>query len=263
MAYKNNLGKKLEVSKYIGSSRTYRLKYELDYEMGFLQRIKYCFTGKPLNSLNIMSKKEIEDYIDKYYIKANSIKEEYLISDLIACKSYRDSLEFSFRLDEFLLNCIAIFTAIMAIMIAVMLTVANTEINLTVGYSKISGSLISKANKTNTVLNGRIYLVVFVGVIFWFLIKWFSEAIPTNKIRSLNNAIYIIESIKEDIDKNPIAIPETRKFDIEVYNAVDQVSEPIKYSINVNEILEDGINEETNKDTIENKNNPIEIKINL
>ena len=259
MKYKNNLGNKLEVERFSGFSRTYKLRHELNYKMGLLQKVKFCFSDKPLNSLVIMSKKEIEDYIDNYYIKEENIGEEDLISDLITCKSYKEKLELSFKLDGLVLSCLAIFTSIIAIMMSVILTVADTNIELSISGSDITGNIISLAAGTKTISDGSKFLVCFIPVIFIILIKWIGEAIPTNKINSLNNAIYILESIKEDIEKNPIEIPDTKKFDIEIDNLEDQSSEPRKYSINVNEILEDKINE----GTIESKNKSIEIKINL
>lgn len=199
MAYKNNLGKKLEVSKYSGVSITYKLKYELDYKMSFIQKKKHKWWDKPLNSLNVMSKHEIEDYIEKYYIKKENIEEEDLISDLISCKSYKEKLDLSFKLDGLILSCLAILIAIITVMMSVILTVADTEIGLSISGSHITGNITSSAGRTNTIVNGSKFLFFFFLVILFIYIKWFVEAIPTNKINSLNNAIYILEAIKEDI----------------------------------------------------------------
>lgn len=199
MAYKNNLGKKLEVSKYSGVSITYKLKYELDYKMSFIQKKKHKWWDKPLNSLNVMSKHEIEDYIEKYYIKKENIEEEDLISDLISCKSYKEKLDLSFKLDGLILSCLAILIAIITVMMSVILTVADTEIGLSISGSHITGNITSSAGRTNTIVNGSKFLIFFFLVILFIYIKWFVEAIPTNKINSLNNAIYILEAIKEDI----------------------------------------------------------------
>lgn len=199
MAYKNNLGKKLEVSKYSGVSITYELKYELDYKMSFIQKKKHEWWDKPLNSLNVMSKHEIEDYIEKYYIKKENIEEEDLISDLISCKSYKEKLDLSFKLDGLILSCLAILIAIITVMMSVILTVADTEILLSISGSHIIGNINSSAGSTNTIVNGSEFLIFFFLVILFIYIKWFVEAIPTNKINSLNNAIYILEAIKEDI----------------------------------------------------------------
>lgn len=51
----------------------------------------------------------------------------------------------------------------------------------------------------------------------------------------------ILESKKEDINKNPIEFPETKELDIEAKNIADQVSEPRNYSGHDKENLEDSI----------------------
>ena len=84
-------------------------------------------------------------------------------------------------------------------MMSVILTVADTEIGLSISGSHITGNITSSAGSTNTIVNGSKFLIFFFLVILFIYIKWFVEAIPTNKINSLNNAIYILEAIKEDI----------------------------------------------------------------
>lgn len=227
MAYKNNLGNKLEVERFSGFSRSYELKYEMDYKLGLIQKIKKSCSDKPLNSLVIMSKKEIEDYIDNYYIKEENIEEEDLISDLITCKSYKEKLDLSFKLDGLILSCLAILIAIITVMMSVILTVADTEIGLSISGSHITGKITSSAGSTNTIVNGSGFLIFFFLVILFIYIKWFVEAIPTNKINSLNNAIYILEAIKEDIyfQKEEESKEDECRYRVDLLNSLNSFNE--------------------------------------
>ena len=160
-----------------------------------------------------------------------------LLNDLTLFKTAKGELELRIRKEELFINIVSI---ILTIFIA-LFTVATNRENI------------------RLITDGFINMVVtamFLGVLYKITT---SKRNYYGKLETVSNAIYILESIKEDIDKNPIEIPETRKFEVEVDNLEDQASEPRKYSINVNEILENEIHE----GTIESKNKSIEIKINL
>lgn len=240
MEYKTDLKKYLRTAK-IGKQN---FSYELSYEK--------------VKDLNYLSREEILRYINDNYINDDQFKKKDLINDLIAFKTYRDYVEENVTKDDIFEKFLSVFISILSIFAAVKIGMLQIESQILSGKNGGDNSSI-----INTILEESIPLGMLVlgFIIIYFLIYLtrVGKRSEPSKLKIVNNVIYILEAIKEDM----VPVPETKKFEVEVDNVVDQVSEPIKYSVNVNEILEDGINEGTNKDTIENKNKSIEIKINL
>lgn len=268
MEYKNKLGKNLNIVKFKRTKRLYELRYDVKDkydDIGLLNQLKkfvlkpfkslvFFITKKPKNSLNTMSTDKIEDYVENNYIKADSFKKEDLLADLIVFKTYKENLEVAFRLDEFVLNCIAIGTAIIAITMTISSSFPGASLKIVKIGSKILGEITTKKVVSNTVWSGSKILSIVYWVIVYYLFKWKVSSTPTSKIKTLNNSIYILEALKEDMYNAGEKVPDTRNFEVNVDNLIGEKPEPRKYFVSVTEIKED----KSNEDTIEDKNKAIE-----
>lgn len=100
-----------------------------------------------------------------------------------------------------------------------------------------SSSIIKTLLKEGIIPLG-ILVLGFIVIYFLFFLTRYGKRSESSKLKIINNAIYILEAIK---DEDMVEIPETRVFEVEVDNLVDQPSEPRKYSVKVKESLEDAI----------------------
>lgn len=260
MAYKNNLKEYLTIEETNNDKCfIYRLFY-LQARYYHLSNVKHetssffeefiesdSYSKKDPQEMDIV---EMRDYVKKNYVCASYIDKAKLINDLNIFKTYRDNIMIDIETDkmfsDLLTNIITIFSITIAVAVGY-LSVSN-EVSDILGlkesfyrdnYNFSLWSLISLA---------PIAIVLFSS----YLIK-INKNSKLNKQRTINNIVIILESIRDDIYNDPIKVPGTRKFDIEIDNVVDQASEPRKYSFKIDEILGDEINEGKSKDTIEDK----------
>lgn len=238
MAYKNDIGRKLKIAKYSRTSRTYELKHEVNDEIKCIQKLKSCVFKKPINSLNIMSIHQIENYIQNNYINVDSFEEEDLVNDLTMFKTYKDNQEMNLRLDEFALSCFAVVTAIVAVMTTVRLSFSKLYLNI-YNFGKYMFGNINSDKDTGIVIKNSSYILsVFYFALVYYFIKWRVEAAPTTKLKTVNNAIHILEVLKDEmVEENKI--PDTRDFEVNVDSLIGEKPEHRKYSVKVREILED------------------------
>lgn len=237
MKYKSNLKKHLRTAKI----KKKRFLYELSYEKGIdLKKLK---TDKILN------------YINDNYINDKGFKKEGLINDLICLKTYRDYIELELKTEDFFISYSSLYIATFMFMFSRILEEPRPY-NLTVVKSGryIVGKIIQTDKMT---FSDCVIGALLIALLASFLVVFFRRAIKaykSKKLTSLNNAIYILEAIEEDMVK-----VNGTTYEVNVDNLVGEKSEPRKYFVNVSEILEEKINE----GTIESKNKSIEIKINL
>lgn len=218
MAYKNGLEGCLKISELKNSKeRNYSFSYEIE------KNIFYC------------SIESIVDYINTNYSDKPTINLGNLLNDLTSFKTAKDELELRIKKEEQFSGVISYVYTLFVSLLAVSLNTKNLKL----------------------ILNGMINMGMLLFLMFGLYKINTSKKNFYGKLETVSNAIYILESIRDDIYNNPIKDPETRESDIEIDSIVDQVSEPSKYSTNVanvNEISEDEINE----GTIEGKNKSIE-----
>ncbi|MDU1641893.1 hypothetical protein [Peptoniphilus harei] len=212
MAYKNNL-KKLLMSEKITDSFT-RQSYKLSYE---------CFETeveledkkeiKELKSnLKEMSEQNIRDYISSKYIEKDEIEMEKLIKDLIILKAYKYKVE---RDLDYLNNSISFFGTLIGIY-AILVSVNDD-------FSEMGKKIFS------------VFLIVLMFIEVYDFISGNRKS-KYNKLNIYNNAIDILEAIKEDIYACPEKVLKTKDFNFEVSNTDRDIESNI-YSIKVTEIL--------------------------
>lgn len=174
------------------------------------------------SSMNI---EQITKYISKKYIEVDKFDcKGQLLNDLIIFKTYRDELKLTVEDQTFFISILAIAVSLIAIV------------------QSLDKAYINKIIKINALTLFVVLTILVLGLYFYYRVR---ENSDFNKLKYINNAIYILEAIEQNL----VEVHGTRKFDIEIDNVVDQASEPKKYSFKIDEI-----NEEKNKDTIEGKN---------
>lgn len=270
-AFKENL--KTETIERNGKSRTYELSYEFEKiitsdgdtsETNKCEesKIKTC-CKKIITSPTEMDNEDIICYIQKKYLNQLYIEKDMLINDLVIFKTYRDNLEIETENDKdfpiLLSTFLTVYIAFLSMEIADK-TIYLEEFFKLKEANKDTTAISNKLSKTSGNILAIISVILIISVIVVSFLSFRNgRKSKRNKLKTLNDAIYILEAIRDDIYNDPIKVSGTRKFDIEIDNVVDQASEPRKYSFKIDEILEEKINEST----IEDKSKSIEIKINL
>lgn len=198
MAYKSELKKKLRTVKLVDK----KISYELSYDK-----------TKNLKKFNRL---EILEYINNNYINDEELKKEDLINDLIAFRSYKEELDLVVENQNDFFSVLSLLLAICAIAYS-----GGHEYLTDCEAFKIFVILIA------------LTLLIF-GTYMNFRENKNSDF---NKLKVLNNAIHVLEALKEEIvDENKIL--ETKKFNLEVSDAEKGI-DPNIYSVKVRESLED------------------------
>ncbi len=120
--------------------------------------------------------KKILKYINVNYLKNDKIIEENLLNDLITFKTYRDDVEITEKNWEILQNFITIYIAL---------------------FGNILISKMSMIEKFGFTIG------VFVVSVVIFIIRTWKHS-NYYKLKYINNAIYTLETIKEDKYRNGI-----------------------------------------------------------
>lgn len=124
-----------------------------------------------------LDKNQIINYVNEFYLDANQIDYDKLLNDLNAFKSYRDDVDISVRKEGEFISYVALFVSLIA----------------------ISVKLIDLKEIANT-----IFAVVLILAIVCHFYMMYNNGINSGstKVITLNNAIYTLETIKEDMDRN-------------------------------------------------------------
>lgn len=195
MKYKSDLKKNLQTIKLVRKNISYNLSFNKVKDLKKFKRL------------------EILKYINDYYINEKELKKEDLMNDLIAFKTYKDELELIVENQNVFFSVLALLLALLA----------------------IATSLKSERLSDGIALVIFIILLVLIGLIFGaYLIFRENKESDFNKLKVVNNAIHILEDIKEDM----VEVPETWNIDVEVVNSIGEKTGSRKYSIKVTESLE-------------------------
>lgn len=144
---------------------------KIEYELSYL-------LSPTCRTFTTLKKVEIINYVDEYYFSKNQIDYDNfydnLINDINVFKSYRDDVDINVRkendFNQFVMMVIAIITILVSIF------------------------------KNNKVLIIALIPLSLIGYgYFMFTISSHSESY---KLKVINNVIYTLEAIKEDMDKN-------------------------------------------------------------
>lgn len=129
-----------------------------------------------------LKKDEIINYVDEYYFRKNQIDYDNLINDINVFKSYRDDVDINVRKENDFNQLVTIVIAIMTIFTS-NLKGDNAYINIIIFIFKFI-----------------FFLLLAVMVSKYYLIINGSHS-ESNKLKVINNVIYTLEAIKEDMDK--------------------------------------------------------------
>lgn len=180
MAYKNTLKDIITTEKI--ADNNIRRDFELSYET-YESKIKIGNNEvkKELKSdLRSMTNKNIMEYIRNSYIIKDEIEIGKLINDLVIFKTYKYNFEISLDDDNYLMNVFGIQIAILTIVF--MMDSDDTFVLKMIKISILS-VLIYKNWKS-------------------YYDERLKETSKLNRLRTINNAVNILEAIKEDIYNN-------------------------------------------------------------
>lgn len=167
MSYDGKIREKLKLVRLYNEE----IEYELSYLLSTNRR-----------TFTTLKKVEIINYVDEYYFRKNQIKKNQidyysLINDINVFKSYRDDVDINVRKEGDFSQFVMMVIAIITILVSVF--------------------------KNNKVLIIALIPLSLIGYgYFMFTISSHSES---NKLKVINNVIYTLETIKEDMDRNGYA----------------------------------------------------------
>lgn len=173
------------------------------YKLAYEEEKRSCF-----------SREDILKYVNYYYLENDNISdnindnmfEENLLNDLNTFKTYRDDVDTRVRkesdLGQFVTICLAMFSIIINV-------------------------LLNPGSKKALVVGSG--LIVMVSYLFYLYSA--SNKSESAKLKFITNAIYALETIKEDMDKNG-------------YSGMKST----EININVNDYQRDDINDEMSTD---------------
>lgn len=164
MGYNGNINRKLRTVEINDDDEClYKLAYDKDKRSYF-------------------KRKDILNYVNEHYLENENIVEEDLLNDLNTFKTYRDDVE---QISNNQDNISKIFSLI--------LTILSTILGV------IGKKLIYENNLLYAVIWILMIVVAYINMIF-NIFKTTSKS-ESAKLKYINNAIYTLEAIKEDVDK--------------------------------------------------------------
>lgn len=162
MSYDGKKESKLRLVRFESKNIVYELSYTVSTN---------CKTFTNLD------KNQIINYVNEFYFNANHIDYDKLLNDLNAFKSYRDDVDISVRKESGTISYVALFVSLIAILLKL---IDITKIAATISTLVIALALVC-----------HFYMMHNNGI-----------NSDSTKVITLNNVIYTLETIKEDMEKN-------------------------------------------------------------
>lgn len=166
----------------------------VEFDKCILKRIPYKLQYENFKLYGNGYEKVLE-YVQKYYINNNNIIEENLINDLNTFKTYRDDIQQEITMK----SLIEIIWSVVVTMVSILVAIYIGYIALK-DYIKIEGD-----NFLNFILKnikiGTIIIMLISGVYLGLSINERFKHSKSYKLKYINNVIYTLETIKEDMDK--------------------------------------------------------------
>lgn len=143
---------------------------KIEYELSYLLS-QNCRTFTALKKIDIIN------YVNEYYVRKKQIDYDNLINDINVFKSYRDDVDINIRKESDFHQFTTIGIAIIAILLSIV--------------------------KTDKIIKYIIVVLVLLAIVdyIYFRITTGSRS-ESYKLKVINNVIYTLETIKEDMDKN-------------------------------------------------------------
>lgn len=235
MEYKNKLKDKIE-NVLIEKTKIFKInipKRDREYKLSY--EIETHKNKGTTNNPREISFETFYKYVKRFYVEQDYIDIGKIENDLVVFKTYKEDMEISLANDVFLLNCLSILIAVFALIVAI--TTNKTSIIIGKlekgGFFKALFREIENNNEFFTVTG--LFTLACILLIAFLLSIWSSKSYFPNRIKSVNNVIFTLEAIKENL----VEVPETRNFEVAVDSLIGEKSETRKYSVKVRESLED------------------------
>lgn len=232
MSYKNVFKGNLKIET-IGEnkkSRTYELSYEFKNS-----------DEKIITSPTDMENQDIIDHIQKKYLNEPTIEKVKLINDLVVFKTYRDNLDIEINNEDIFPNLLSNFMTVYVAFLSVEIANKSDYLSKILKLNEANSDISAMSDKMHEI-TGNI-LVIFSAIIVISLVITIFYAIETgkksnsNKIKTVNNAIHILEALKDEMVKENKIHGTT--YEVNVDDLVGEKSGHSKYFVNVSKILED------------------------
>ncbi|MDU1580050.1 hypothetical protein [Finegoldia magna] len=195
---------------------------EIEYELSYL-------LSTTRRTFTTLKKVEIINYVDEYYFREKNQIDydnfyDNLINDINVFKSYRDDVDINVRKESDFNQFLTILIAIITILVNIF------KIDIT---CKIIKCLIA-----------ALMLIILVDYVY-FRIKT-GRLSESNKLKVINNVIYTLEAIKEDMDKNGYASMEYTEMnsnvnDYQSDDITDEMSTEVKRFTENDKDIYDGL----------------------
>lgn len=235
MEYKNTLKDYLKFEKELKDEEKIEKEFSFEFPVKNSDSEKKDINKETISKLEIaeskkedlsnskdLSSKNIANYIQVNYLDKDRIEKGKLINDLIVLKNYINKIKVDLDIEKFIVSGITICVAVITI-------------------------VISEANELGALI---LLLLVILFVILY--IRRTNKKSDLNKLKIINNGIFILEALKDEMVKEN-KILDTKNLEDNVDNLDGEKSESRKYLISVYEI---------NEATIEDKNKSIEKNFN-
>ncbi len=139
---------------------------------------------------------KVLEYVQKYYINNNNIIEENLINDLNTFKTYRDDIQQEITMKSFIENIWSVAVTILPVLVAIYIGYISLKDDIEIQRSDFLNFIVKNIN------NASILLLVISGIYLGVSISKRTKLSENYKLKYINNVIYTLETIKEDMDKN-------------------------------------------------------------
>lgn len=192
MAYKNTFKGILKPCKIDGIKRDFKLSNTIINDK-----------GKSINNPSDMTISQFSDYITENYTKKNTIEKVELINDLVVFKSYKAYLEEFVKKDASFSNFISEISNLFIGLTAVIIAMGKDEYTVTKDSTIKNVCFIVKSKQPKDFID-LFYLflfLMFIRLVIYFMRV--SKHDNSEKLKTVNNAIYILEALKEEVYNNP------------------------------------------------------------
>lgn len=186
----------------------------------------------------------LENYLNNYYLKVDEIDKRKLLSDLATFKTYRNDLELHLKFINLFLNVVAIIVAGLSLFISSLLISSKAD-----WLEKVIVFFNSEIKLFNLLILLAV-IVCILGIVI--LIIWNRKNETPYKLKNINNAIYILEAIKEGmyqesdgVSNKDICLYDERKYDPHYEDQISEISTKLDKLIESSETNgRNGIDEE-------------------
>ena len=232
MAYRNTFKGYLNSEKIRkdGIGRDYKLSYEFTpSKEKFLKKIfkkeksKEELNKTPTRNPSDLFPKDLTKYIKNNYLEKEPLEKEKLINDLVVFKSYKAYIEEFVKKDASFSNFISEISNLFIGLTAVIIAMGKDEYTVTNNSTIKNVCFIVKSKQPKGFID-LFYLFLFLMIIrFVIYILSVSRHDYSERLKTVNNAIYILEALKEEIYNNPKCRIEDEKDEDQANEAEDSI----------------------------------------